>query len=152
MHNHLWRRRYARPAEDREGRVRFPTSGQILTTMKSVLETFIEEAIADHMRFPNGPNSRDDAEDRSLDDPMDVDRINIEEGFVNEDSDTFFVRGELLDLEEEMQSALSVLDEHVSGADHDPVVNDALDALHNVARKLKQAAGLSSSRPPPIKR
>ncbi len=120
--------------------------------MKSVLETFIEEAIADHMRVPKGPNTRDDAEDRPLDDPMDVDRINIEEDFMHEDASTFYVRGELLDLEEEMQSALSVLDDHVAGADHDPIVNDALDILHNIARKLKQAAGLSSSRPPPIKR
>lgn len=151
MHNHLWRRRYARRSEEPEGRVRFPTGGQILTDMKSLLEMFIEEAVADHMRLPKGPNSRDDAEDRPLDDPMDVDRINIEESNLHEDSNTFYVRGELLDLEEEMQSALSVLDDHVAGADHDPVVNDALDALHNVARKLKAAAGLSSSRPPPIK-
>ncbi len=126
---------------------------QILTSMaskKDLLKTYIEEAVADHMRFPKGPNSRDDAEDRSLDRPMDVDKINIEEGTLHEDQDTFYVRGELLDLEEEMQAALAVLDDHVSGSDHDPVVEHALDKLHDVARRLREAAGLSPSKPPPL--
>lgn len=44
----------------------------------SSLRRIIREAVADHMRLPRGPNSRDDAEDRSLDNPA-TDRINVEE-------------------------------------------------------------------------
>ena len=53
----------------------------ILREMKvrlSVLRRLIREAVADHMRLPRGPNSRDDAEDRPLGDPM-KDRTNIED-------------------------------------------------------------------------
>lgn len=44
----------------------------------SALRRIIREALDGHMRLPRGPNSRDDASDRSLDDPMD-DRENVEE-------------------------------------------------------------------------
>ena len=44
----------------------------------SELRRLIKEALADHMRLPRGPNSRDDAEDRPLSDPM-KDRENVEE-------------------------------------------------------------------------
>jgi hypothetical protein len=44
----------------------------------SVLRQMIREAVVDHMRLPRGPNTRDDGEDRPLDDPM-QDRINIED-------------------------------------------------------------------------
>ena len=53
----------------------------ILNAMKipvSALRRIIREAVVDNMRLPRGPNSRDDAEDRDLSDPM-KDRINIEE-------------------------------------------------------------------------
>lgn len=43
-----------------------------------VLKRAIREALADHMRLPRGPNSRDDADDRPLSNPV-PDRINIEE-------------------------------------------------------------------------
>jgi hypothetical protein len=43
-----------------------------------VLKRLIREAVADHMRLPRGPNSRDDAEDRPLSSPA-PDRINVEE-------------------------------------------------------------------------
>lgn len=45
-----------------------------LTTLRKI----IREALADHMRLPRGPNSRDDAEDRDLDEPM-TDRENKED-------------------------------------------------------------------------
>lgn len=38
----------------------------------------MREALVDKVRLPDGPNSRDDAEDRDLDDPM-KDRENVEE-------------------------------------------------------------------------
>lgn len=106
---------------------------------KEKLTKIVHEAVADHMRLPKGANSRDDAADRSLDDPMPVEEAN----------DTFFVRDELLDLEEDMQTAIAVLDDYV-GVAKDPSVNSALDKLYDVARKLKQAAGLSPSKPPPL--
>ena len=42
------------------------------------LRKIIKEAIADHMRLPKGPNSRDDANDRNLDDPMNTEKQNLE--------------------------------------------------------------------------
>lgn len=42
------------------------------------LRRIIREAVVDRMRLPRGPESRDDAKDRSLDDPM-KDRVNIED-------------------------------------------------------------------------
>ena len=44
----------------------------------SDLRRIIREAVVDKMRLPRGPNSRDDAEDRDLDDPV-KDRLNIED-------------------------------------------------------------------------
>jgi len=44
----------------------------------STLRRIIREAVVDQMRLPRGPNSRDDAEDRDLENPT-KDRINIEE-------------------------------------------------------------------------
>lgn len=44
----------------------------------SDLRRLVREALADHMRLPRGPNSRDDADDRPLSDPM-KDRENVEE-------------------------------------------------------------------------
>jgi hypothetical protein len=44
----------------------------------SDLRRIIREAVVDQMRLPRGPNSRDDAEDRDLSDPM-KDRVNIED-------------------------------------------------------------------------
>lgn len=44
----------------------------------SALRQVIREALSDHVRLPRGPNSRDDADDRPLGDPMD-DRPNVEE-------------------------------------------------------------------------
>lgn len=74
----------------------------------------------------------------------------IKESLVQEHEDTFFVRDELLDLEEQMQTAIAVLDDFV-GAAADPSITAALDSLYDVARKLKEAAGLSHSSPPPLK-
>lgn len=57
----------------------------ILTNMRihlSDLRRIIREAVVDQMRLPRGPNSRDDAEDRDLNDPA-KDRINIEETDLN---------------------------------------------------------------------
>ena len=45
--------------------------GQIVIVMKirlSVLRRIIREAVVDRMRLPQGPNSRDDAEDELLSD------------------------------------------------------------------------------------
>lgn len=42
------------------------------------LRRIIREAVVDRMRLPRGPESRDDAEDRHLTDPM-QDRENEEE-------------------------------------------------------------------------
>ena len=42
------------------------------------LRRLIREAVADHMRLPRGENSRDDAEDRELTDPVE-DRLNFED-------------------------------------------------------------------------
>ena len=44
----------------------------------SYLRMLIEMMVVDKMRLPRGPNSRDDAEDRDLDDPMDVEKQNVE--------------------------------------------------------------------------
>lgn len=44
----------------------------------SELRRIIKEAVVDHMRLPRGPNSRDDADDRDLEDPA-HDRINIDD-------------------------------------------------------------------------
>jgi hypothetical protein len=44
----------------------------------SELRKLIEIMVADQMRKPRGPNSHDDGEDRSLDDPMPVDDDNVE--------------------------------------------------------------------------
>lgn len=44
----------------------------------STLKRLVREALVDKMRLPDGPNSRDDAEDQDLDDPM-KDRENVEE-------------------------------------------------------------------------
>jgi len=44
----------------------------------SELRRIIREAVIDHMRLPRGENSRDDADDRDLDDPARVGDINIE--------------------------------------------------------------------------
>ncbi len=41
------------------------------------LKRLIKEELVDKVRLPRGPNSRDDADDRSLDDPME-DRENVE--------------------------------------------------------------------------
>jgi hypothetical protein len=49
----------------------------------SQLRRIIKEAVTDHMRLPRGENSRDDAEDRDVNDPADVGRINIEEAFMD---------------------------------------------------------------------
>lgn len=72
---------------------------------------------------------------------------------LNEDQGTFHVRGDLLDLEEDMQVALGELDDvAVKMGPHAPKeLHAALDALHAVARKLKNIAGLSDSVPPPLK-
>ena len=45
----------------------------------SELKRFVLEALVDHMRLPRGENSRDDAEDRDLDDPAREGAFNIEE-------------------------------------------------------------------------
>ena len=61
--------------------VRLRPPAQYLESMKikiSELKKVIREALADHMRLPRGPNSRDDAEDRPLEDPM-KDRENVED-------------------------------------------------------------------------
>lgn len=42
------------------------------------LRMLIEMMVVDRMRLPRGPNSRDDAEDRDLDDPMDTEKQNVE--------------------------------------------------------------------------
>lgn len=42
------------------------------------LRRLIREAVADHARLPRGANSRDDADDRDLDDPARVGDINVE--------------------------------------------------------------------------
>ena len=56
--------------------------GPILRGVKkvrlSVLRRIIREALADHMRLPKGENSRDDANDRNLNDPAPVGTENIE--------------------------------------------------------------------------
>lgn len=44
----------------------------------STLRRLVREALVDKLRLPDGPNSRDDAKDRDLDDPM-SDRENVEE-------------------------------------------------------------------------
>ncbi len=44
----------------------------------STIRRLVREALVDNVRLPDGPNSRDDAEDRDLDDPM-KDRENVEE-------------------------------------------------------------------------
>lgn len=44
----------------------------------STLKRLVREALVDKMRLPDGPNSRDDPEDRDVDDPM-RDRENVEE-------------------------------------------------------------------------
>lgn len=48
----------------------------------SDLRRLIKEELVDKVRLPRGPNSRDDAEDRPLDDPMD-DRDNVEDASWN---------------------------------------------------------------------
>jgi len=44
----------------------------------SNLRHLIREALADHMRLPKGENSRDDADDRNINDPAPVGTENIE--------------------------------------------------------------------------
>jgi hypothetical protein len=48
------------------------------------LRQIIREAIVDHMRFPRGPNSRDDAGDRPLTSKM-PDKFNLEEDLILHD-------------------------------------------------------------------
>ena len=43
------------------------------------LRRLISEAVIDHMRTPRGHNSRDDAEDRPLEDDEKDDEIDLEE-------------------------------------------------------------------------
>lgn len=68
-------------AETQVSPVRSRPRWAILRDMKikvGDLKRVIREAVADHMRLPRGPNSRDDAENRPLSNPA-KDRINIEE-------------------------------------------------------------------------
>lgn len=44
----------------------------------SDLKRLIKEELVDKVRLPRGPNSRDDADDRALDDPL-SDRDNVED-------------------------------------------------------------------------
>lgn len=67
------------------GRRRFD-SGRVgpdtYDTMKaslSAIRAMVREALADHMRLPRGPNSRDDADDRPLDQKPETKKQNVEE-------------------------------------------------------------------------
>ena len=44
----------------------------------SELKRLVKEALVDTVRLPRGPNSRDDVDDRSTDEPM-PDRPNVED-------------------------------------------------------------------------
>ena len=50
----------------------------IMIIKLSRLRRIVREAVADKVRLPRGPNSRDDNDDRDLTDPME-DRLNVEE-------------------------------------------------------------------------
>lgn len=111
------------------------------------LRRMIVEAISDHMRLPRGPNSRDDADDAALDQGMNV-------GKITEASDTFVVRSELLDLHDRLRAAAERLEKFVYDAPQqdDDSLYDAMSEVWSIADGLKQAAGLSPSRPPPLKK
>ena len=141
--------------------MRYRTEGPCILTCMTVndklpqeLADYVAEAVTDHMRIPRGPNTRDDAEDRPLDDPM-KDRVNVEEGMLREDAgDIFYVRNELLDLEEDLHVALGVIDDFVAemGRVAPKRVHAALDRAHRVASKLHDDAGLKRSQPPALPR
>jgi hypothetical protein len=85
----------------------------------SELKSLVREALVDKIRLPDGPNSRDDAEDRDLNDPMN-DRVNIEEAVAKQTSLIPFtfeellaiVRSGVIDLDDEAYAqTMSIMDE-----------------------------------------
>ena len=124
------------PVEARTSLVRSQQSGQYLPLMKIVLsdlKRLVGEAVADHMRLPKGPNSRDDAEDRPLE------HEGMTEGALNESSEQSIITRIADDLKQSYDALEFSLETDVGN-----VPDSALLAMDNLITGIQRLQRIAS--------